>query len=212
MVVSKEGGGKVEIKIDGQLVEQVPRFKYLGAMITEDGRSEQDVRIRIGMAKSAFSKRKDLLNRRMSRVVKKKIVKTIIWPVALYGCETWTLRKDEINRLNAFEMWIWRRMERISWRDHVTNEAVLDTVGEKRCLVESIRNRKKGWIGHVVRGGGLLRDVMEGKMEGKRPRGRRRMGMIDELKGDSYGAMKRRAENREEWRCWFPWTCRTAEH
>jgi hypothetical protein len=82
-------------------------------------------------------------------------------------------------------------MERISWKDHVTNEAVLGIVGEHRCSVESIRNRKKEWIGHVVRGGGLLRDVIEGKMEKKRLRATKRLGMIDELYGDLYVAMKR---------------------
>ena len=167
----------------------------------------KDIKKRIGIAKDAFNKRKDLLTRRMSRVVKKKIVKSVIWPVALYGCETWTLRKDEINRLNAVEMWVWRKMERVNWRDHVTNEEVLNLVGEKMCLVEAIRKRKKSWIGHILRGDGLLREVMEGRMEGKRPRGRKRMGMIDELKSESYVTMKRKAQNREEWRSWFPWTC-----
>ena len=212
MVVSKEVGAKVNIVIEGQIVEQVTKFKYLGAMITEDGRSLTDVKVRIGMAKEAFNKRKELLTKRMSKALKKKIVKTIVWPVALYGCETWTLRKEEIDRLNALEMWIWRRMERVSWKDHTTNEMILGAVGEKRCLVETILKRKKGWIGHVLRGGGLLRDVIEGRMEGKRTRGRPRMGMIDELKGDSYVNMKRRAENRDEWRCWTPWTCQMAEH
>jgi hypothetical protein len=212
MLVSKEVGKKMNIIINGQVVEQVSKFKYLGAMITEDGRSTTDVRVRIGMAKDAFSNRKELLTKRMSKDLKKKIVKTIVWPVALYGGETWTLRKEETDRLNAFEMWIWRKMEKVSWKDHITNEAVLKAVGEKRCLVENILRRKKGWMGHVLRGGGLLRDVIEGRMEGKRPRGRPRMGMIDDLKGGSYVNMKRRAEDRDDWRCWTPWTCQTAEH
>src|ERR1044072_3570837 len=110
MVVSKEVGAKVNIVIEGQIVEQVTKFKYLGATISEDGRSLTDVKVRIGMAKEAFNKRKELLTKRMSKALKKKIVKTIVWPVALYGCETWTLRKEEIDRLNALEMWKWRRM------------------------------------------------------------------------------------------------------
>ena len=67
------------------------------------------------------------------------------------------------------------------WTDKKTNEEVLSAVGENRCLVEKIIRRKKNWIGHVVRGEGLLNVVLEGRMEGKRPRGRPRMGMIDEL-------------------------------
>ena len=74
---------------------------------------------------------------------KKKIVKAIVWSVALYGCETWALKKEEIQRLNALEMWIWHRMERVSWKDWKTNEEVMDMVGAKRSVVETIVKRKK---------------------------------------------------------------------
>ena len=170
------------------------------------------VKVRIAMAKNTFSKRKELLIRKMSRKVKKKIVKTVVWSVALYGCETWTLRKEEVRRLDALEMWLWRRMEKISWKERRTNEEVLRIIEERKCLVDTIVKRKKNWIGHIVRGDGLLKLVLEGRMDGKRPRGRRRMGMIDELKEVSYVMMKRRAEDREKWRCWMPRTCQTAEH
>ena len=136
----------------------------------------------------------ELLGRNMSRVVKKKIVKAVVWPVALYGCETSALKKDEIERLNALEMWMWRGMERVSWKDRKKNEEVLDMVGAKRSIVETIVKRKKNWIGHILRGEGLLKDVIEGRMEGKPPRGRKRIGMIDDLKEKSYQDMKRRAE------------------
>ena len=72
------------------------------------------VRIRIRIAKDAFIKRKELFVRKMSRGVKKRIVKTLIWSVLLCGSETWTLRKEEIRRLSAFEMWMWRRIEKVS--------------------------------------------------------------------------------------------------
>jgi exonuclease III len=212
MVVSRTGGGHVHILVDGQVVEQVKKFKYLGSMITEEGRSIDDVKIRIAMAKVAFNKRKELLTKNMSKAVKKKMVKALVWPVALYGCETWTMKKEERDRLNAFEMWVWRRMEKISWKDRVTNEQVLSRVGEERSLVESIVKRKKNWIGHVVRGNGLLKLVLEGRMDGKRPRGRPRIGMIDELKEGSYVDMKRRAEDRENWRVWMPGTCLRTEN
>jgi len=67
----------------------------------------------------------------MSREVKKKIIKTIVCSVTLYGAETWTLRQEDRRRLDAFEMWLWRRMEKISWTEKMTNEAVLKIVGEK---------------------------------------------------------------------------------
>ena len=103
-------------------------------------------------------------------------------------------------------------MEKISWKERITNEEVLQMAGEQRHLVTTIVNRKKNWIGHILRGDSLLKEVIEGRMEGKRPRGRPRKGMIDELKEGSYEGMKRRTKNRTSWRCWIPKTCQLAVH
>ena len=84
-------GREINISIYGQKVEQVCKFKYLGAWITEDGRNEVEIRTRLGMAKDAFSKRKELLTRGMSKEVTKKIVKTVIWSVAPYSAATRSL-------------------------------------------------------------------------------------------------------------------------
>ena len=102
------------------------------------------------MAKAAFSRRKKLLTKNMSRSVKKKIVKAVIWSVLLYGSETWMVNADMIQSVEAFEMWVWRRMERMSWTERKTNEEVLTTVREKRQLVERIVKTKKSWVGHVT--------------------------------------------------------------
>ena len=91
-----------------------------------------------------------------------------VWSVALYGCETWALRKEDVRRLEAMEMWIWRKMEKISWREGKTNKEVLKIVGEDRALIETIWKRKKQWIGHIVRRDGLMRDVLEGCMQWRR--------------------------------------------
>ena len=79
-------------------------------------------------------------------------------------------------------------------------------------MVDVIIQRKNNQIGHVVRGDGLLREVIEGKMDGKRPRGRPRIDMLEQLKDGSYQQMKRKAENRSEWRCYVHKTCRQTEH
>ena len=204
MRVSRNVGAKVSIIVNGKQIEQVESFKYLGSTMTEDGRCEKEVRIRIAMAKEAFNKRKELLTKNFKKGIKKKLVKTLVWSTLLYGSETWTLRKEEIRKLEAMEMWMWRRLEKISWTEKLTNEEVLKRVGEERQLVQLLRNRQKKWIGHVLRGDGLMKEVMEGRMEGKRGRGRPRAGMLDNLIEDSYVEMKRRAENREEWRKWVP--------
>ena len=74
-----------------------------------------------------------------------------------------------MDRLAAFEIWIWRRMEKIGRTERMSND-VLRLVGEERCMLDVIAKKKETWIGHVVRGDGLLKLVIEGRMEGKRPR------------------------------------------
>ena len=74
-------------------------------------------------------------------------MKTLVWTTLLYGCETWTINKEEIRRLEAVEMWMWRRMEKISWSEKITNEEVLKRVGEEKQLMNMIRYRKKNWLG-----------------------------------------------------------------
>src|SRR5688572_1678791 len=86
LVMCKDGGGVVNITIDGQRVERVESFKYLGAIISEDGRSLNDIRTRIALAKNAFKKRKELLTKGLSRILKTRLVKVLVWPVVLYGC------------------------------------------------------------------------------------------------------------------------------
>ena len=134
-----------------------------------------EIRSRIAQAKEAFGRRKELLTKSLRKTTKIKIVKTLVWTTLLYGCETWTLRKEDIRRLEALEMWVWRRMEKISWTHKVTNEEVLGRIGTDRQLINSLRSRKRNWIGHVLRGEGFLKEVIEGRTEGKRIRGRPRL-------------------------------------
>ena len=118
------------------------------------------------MAKQAYIKRRNLLTSKICLSLRKRLMKALVWPVLLYGCETWTMKKSVKSRLEAFEMWIWRRMAKVSWKDKRTNEEVLKIVGESRKLLQKILEQKKNWIGHVLRGEGLMLKVMEGRMEG----------------------------------------------
>src|SRR2546425_1105217 len=176
IVVRWDGDGVVNITVDGLRIEQVKSFKYLGSVTTEDGRSHSDVEVRIAMAKDAFNKRKEFLTKGLSRRLKKRMVKVLVWPVVLYGCETWTLLQDEINRLKALEAWLWRGLEKISWMDKVHNDEGFVTVKVARWLINTIRQRQKNWMGHVLRGDGLLTDGMEGRVVGRRRTGRPRKG------------------------------------
>jgi hypothetical protein len=90
----------------------------------------------------------------------------IIWSTALCGAETWTLWAVDEKRLESFEMWCWRRMEKIIWTDHVRNEEVLLRVKEPRNMLHEISKRKANWIGHILRRNCLLRQVVEGQIKG----------------------------------------------
>jgi hypothetical protein len=85
----------------------------------------------------------------------------------LYGAETWTLLKVDQKYLESFEMWCWRRMEKIGWTDRVRNEEVLHRVKEERNIIPTIKRRKVNWIGHILRRNCLLKHVIEGKLEGR---------------------------------------------
>ena len=98
--------------------------------------------------------------------MRKKLVKCYIWSIALCGAETWTLRAVDQKHLGNFEMWCWRRMEKISWIEHVRNEKVILRVKEQRNILHEIRKRKANWIGQIVCRNCLLQQVIEGKIKG----------------------------------------------
>ena len=125
--------------------------------------------------------------------------------MALYGAETWTLRAADQKYLESFEMWCWRRMEKIRWIDYVRNEEVLFRVDEQRNILREIRKRKANWIGHILRRKCLLKQVIEGKIKGEmdvtRRRGRRRKKLLDDLKDRrGYSHLKEEALDRTMWR------------
>jgi hypothetical protein len=141
---------------------------------------------RIATAKAAFNKKKTLFASKLDLNLRKKLVKCYIWSIALYGSETWTLRKVDQKYLESFEMWFWRRMEKINWTDRVKSEEVLHRVKEERNILHTITRRKANWIGHILRKNCLLKHVIEGKLEGRTEmtgiRGRRRKQLLDDLK------------------------------
>jgi hypothetical protein len=126
----------------------------------------------------------------------------------VYGAETWTLRKLDQKCLESFEMWCWRRIDKISWTDRVKNEEVLHRVKEERNILHTIKRRKANWIGHILRRNCLLKHVIEGKLEGRtemtRKRRRRRKQLLDGLKEERrYWKLKAEALDRNLWRTHF---------
>jgi hypothetical protein len=86
--------------------------------------------------------------------------------MALYGAENWTLRATDQKRLESFEMWCWRRMEKISWADHARSEEVSVRVNEQRNILKKKKKRKANWIGQFLRRNCLLQQVLERKIKG----------------------------------------------
>jgi len=114
----------------------------------------------------------------IEKMSQERMVKTMIWSVTVYCAETWTLRKEDITGLEAFEMWIWHRMEKISWTEHISYEEVLK-LEEERSLLTTIRTRQRNWMEHIMRGDSLQGEIIEGRMEGKREWGRPRKKLLD---------------------------------
>ncbi|GFG31168.1 hypothetical protein Cfor_05154 [Coptotermes formosanus] len=155
-------------------------------MTTNDARCTHEIKCRIAMATAVFNKKKTLFTSKLNLNLRKKLVKSCIWGRALCGTETWTLRKVDQKYLESFEMWYWRRMDKISWTDRVRNEKVLHRVKEDRNILHTIKRRKANWIGHILRRNSLLKHVIEGKIEGRMEvmgrQGRRRKRLLDDLK------------------------------
>lgn len=94
-----------------------------------------------------FNKIRKLLCGPLNKELRKRLVKCCVWSVALYGVEMWTLRKVDVRRLEAFELWIWRRMVGVRWEDRVRNEEVLRRVGEVRTYLEILKiGRETGLV------------------------------------------------------------------
>jgi len=180
-------------------------FKYLGSMLTNDGRCTYEIKSRIFMAKAAFSKTKTLFTSKLDLDLWKKLTKCDIWSMVFYGAETWTLRVAYRKYLESFGMCCWRRMEKIIWTDHVRNEEVLLRVNEQRNILHEIRKRKTNWIGHILCRNCLLKQVIVGKIKGEmevvRRRGRRRKKLLDDLKDRrGYSYLKEEALDGTMWR------------
>ena len=134
--------------------------------------------------------------------------KCYIWSIALHGAEIWTLRAVDQKHLESFEMWCWRRMEKISWTDHVRNKEVLLRVKEQRNILHEICKRKANWISHILCRNCLLQRVIEVKIqrgiEVTGRQGRRHRKLLDDLKERrGYSHLKEEALDRTMCRARF---------
>ena len=195
---------KIDINVDGKILEQVKKYLYLGHMITEDGRCETEIRRRLEIARTNFMNMKNLLTARVLRLAtRKKLIRCYILSTLLYASETWAINQIMMEKIEAFEMWIWRRCLKISYTEHKTNIEVLQEVGENRKLKKEIIKRKLQYFGHLIRKDGIQKKLLDAEVEGKRGRGRpitSWMGNITKWTGKGYEQLCAETEDRRCWR------------
>ena len=192
-----------DFKLDDVTIEEVDSFTFLGTSINRDSTCENEIRRRIILGRTAMMNLVKIWKcRDVTLTTKKRIVKSLVFPVTLYGCEAWTIKKEDRRRIDAFELWCWRRMLRIPWTAKVTNKEVIEQVGQTTPLGSIILRQKLNYLGHVMRHDGMEKKMMVGMVEGSRRRGRQRMRWFDgakEAMGMGVCEMQRSALDREGW-------------
>ena len=184
MVFSKQAVEAV-IRINNQPVEQVHSFRYLGATVNDQIDPKIEIKSRIEQARGTFIGMRDLfVNRGLTLQLRMRLLRCYVFPVLTYGCESWTFNPEMERRIDAFEMYLYRRILRISWMERRTNIDVLNTMGKSRELMRTIKERKLQYIGHIMRGKKyeILRLIIEGKVQGKRSVGRRQNSWLKDLR------------------------------
>ena len=125
-----------------------------------------------------------LIRSELSLNLRMRMIRCYIFSVLLYGCKSWTLDPSSEERIDAFEMHLYRRMLRLSWIQKITNEEVLRRMDKRKELMNAVMQRKTLYFGHIMRGQrySILRLLLEGKVEGKRSIGRRQNSWLKDLR------------------------------
>jgi hypothetical protein len=138
-------------------------YTFLGSTITRDGYNYKEINRRLSIGRMVMTKLEKIINDQdVRKATKIKIAETVIFPAVTYGSESWTVRKKERKKIDAFELWTWRKILQVPWTEKGTNFSVLEEVKPKRSLEAAI-------LRHVMRAeGSLERDIMLGQVAGYR--------------------------------------------
>ena len=194
-----------EFKLDNENIEIVDHFNYLGAVFDRNGGCEREIKRRLGIGRTTMTNLNKVMNDTdVSINTKVRLVNTLVFPTVTYGSETWTINKSDRKKIDAFELWCWRRLLKIPWTARQTNDFVCDKINPDMSLEARIQKHKLSYFGHIMRSGGRMeKSIMLGKTDGKRSRGRPRTRWIDtvtEVTGESLERLSHLVHDRNKWR------------
>ena len=163
-------------QIDGETVKTVTDFTLEGSKITADGNCNCEIKRCLLLRRKAMTNLDSILKSRdITLLTKVHLVKAMVFPVVMYGCESWTIKKAEQQRTDAFELWCWRRLLRVPWTARSSNQSILKEISPECSLEEGLMlNLKLQYFGHLIQ-------RTEGKIEGGRRRGKQRMRWLDNI-------------------------------
>ena len=153
--------------------ETVRDFIFWGSKITADGYWSHETKRHLLLGRKVMTNLDDILKSRdITLPTKGRLVKAMVFPVVMYRCETWTIKKAECQRIDAFKLWCWRRLLRVPWTARRSNESILKEISPEYSLEGLMLNLKLQYFGHLVqRTDSLEKTLMMGKIEGGRRRG-----------------------------------------
>ena len=164
-------------EIDGDTVDTVTDFISGGFIITADGDCSHEIKRCLLLARKAITNLDSILKSRdITLPTKVHLVKATVFPVVMYGCDNWMIKKAECQRIDAFELWCWRRLLRVPWTARRSNQSILKEIIPEYSLERLMLKLKLQYFGHLMqRANSFEKTFMLGKIEGMRKRGQQRM-------------------------------------
>uniref|UniRef100_A0A8C0A5C2 RNA-directed DNA polymerase n=1 Tax=Bos mutus grunniens TaxID=30521 RepID=A0A8C0A5C2_BOSMU len=168
-------------EIDGETVETVSDFIFLGSQITADGDCSHEIKRRSLLGRQVMTNLDSILKSRdITLPTKVHLVKAMVFPMVMYGCESWTVKKAEPRRIDAFELWGWRRLLRVPWTARRSNQSILKEISPVCSLEGVMLKLKLQYFGQLMqRVDSLEKTLMLGGIGGRRRKGQQRMRWLD---------------------------------
>ena len=162
-------------------METVTDFNFGGSTITADGDCSQEIKRRLLLGRKAMTNLDSILKSRdITLPPKVHLVKALVFPGAMYGCESWTIKNAERRRIDAFGLWCWRRLLTVPWIPRRSNQSIVKEISPEYSLKGLMLKLKLQYFGHLLqRTDSFEKTLMLGKIEGKRRRGQQRMRWLD---------------------------------